>query len=114
VCMKDVNARKLAVPRERGAPRTDHDQLGNVPLGWSDTSRSASPADSGFRGDDGKRVASWRNSAVINVGSPAITVWLAVRRWWRFLEIWRSAGSMPVEAAAGKLLKFLHCHNWRR
>jgi len=33
MCMKDVNANKLAVPRERGVPRTDDDRLGNVPPG---------------------------------------------------------------------------------
>ena len=29
MCMKDVNTSKSAVPRERGAPRTDDDRLGN-------------------------------------------------------------------------------------
>ena len=43
------------VPRERGASRTDHDQLGNVPLSWTDTiHRGASPVDSGVGGNEWK------------------------------------------------------------
>jgi len=35
--MKDVNTNKLAVPRERGVPRTDHDKSGKVPQASADT-----------------------------------------------------------------------------
>lgn len=50
--------------------------MGNVPHGLGRHKLlQRLPPESGFGGNDGKLVASWRNSAVIRVGTPTITVW---------------------------------------